>query len=125
MNRDETQRLAAMANAMRPDWPTRSLVTFIETRLPERTYREAAVALAWVAADPATATPKRVLEAGPWWNATRAQGATVSVVPTMCGLHPAHKALGCLDCAGDLADVDHAAHVARIRATLRAAKGNR
>src|SRR5690606_24893959 len=32
--------------------------------------RDVAVAMAWVAADPESKTPARVLEAGPWWAAT-------------------------------------------------------
>jgi hypothetical protein len=86
ISRDETERLAAMANALRPDWPLKSLTTFIVNELTRRTYREVAIALAWIATDPATDTPKRMLEAGPWWNASRAQAATVSVVVTRCAV---------------------------------------
>ena len=64
ISRDETERLAAMANALRPDWPLKSLTTFIVNELTRRTYREVAIALAWIATDPATDTPKRMLEAG-------------------------------------------------------------
>ena len=66
----EIDRLAAAVNALRPDWPTQSLRTFIAANLAERSYRDAALALAWVATDPQTRTPKRVLEGGPWWRAT-------------------------------------------------------
>ena len=119
ISRDETERLAAMANAMRPDWPTKSLVTFISRELTQRTYREAAVALAWIATDPATVTPRRMLEQGPWWLASRAQAATVSVIATRCGEHPAHPAARCPECPTpeDVAAVDHAAHAAKIRET--------
>ena len=119
LSRDDTHRLAAMAGALRPDWPVKSLLTFISTQLADRTYREAAVALTWVATDPETATPRRVLEAGPWWNATRAHAATVSVIPTMCADHPAQKAWRCPDCAEDLAAVDHEAHAAHARDQIR------
>ena len=67
----EIDRLAAATNALRPDWPVQSLRTFITTNLAERSYRDATVALAWVATDPTSRTPKRVLEAGPWWLACR------------------------------------------------------
>lgn len=73
MNRTEAQRLAASINALRPDWPVKSLMTLIETELHLRSYRDAAVALAYVATDPGTRTPKRVAEAGPWWAATPGQ----------------------------------------------------
>ena len=120
ISRDETERLAAMANALRPDWPVKSLTTFIVNELTRRTYREVAIALAWVATDPATDTPKRMLEAGPWWNASRAQAATVSVVVTRCGDHPEHPAARCPICE-TRGEVDHQAGVALVKAALREA----
>lgn len=69
MNDNETQRIAAAINALRPDWPTQSLATLITSKLGTRTRRDVAVALTWVACDSATRSPARVLEAGPWWNA--------------------------------------------------------
>lgn len=68
MNTNEIARLAAAVNNLRPGWPTVSLQTFIADNLAQRTYRDAAVALAYVACDPDSRTPKRVLEAGPWWQ---------------------------------------------------------
>lgn len=119
ISRDETERLAAMANALRPDWPLKSLTTFIVNELTRRTYREVAIALAWIATDPATDTPKRMLEAGPWWNASRAQAATVSVVVTRCGEHPAHPAARCPACEeANRGEVDHDAGVAAVREAL-------
>ncbi len=119
ISRDETERLAAMANALRPDWPLKSLTTFIVNELTRRTYREVAIALAWIATDPATDTPKRMLEAGPWWNASRAQAATVSVVVTRCGEHPEHPAARCPACEeANRGEVDHEAGVAAVREAL-------
>ncbi len=65
----EIDRLAAAINTLRPDWPRTSLKTFIRTRLNDRPLRDVTIALAWIAADPDTDTPARVLEAGPWWQA--------------------------------------------------------
>ena len=122
ISRDETERLAAMANALRPDWPLKSLTTFIVNELTRRTYREVAIALAWIATDPATDTPKRMLEAGPWWNASRAQAATVSVVVTRCPEHPEHPAARCPECEeANRGEVDHQAGVAAVREALRSA----
>ena len=119
IDHDGTHRLAAMANALRPDWPVKSLATFIVNELTRRTYREVAIALAWVATDPATDTPKRMLEAGPWWNASRAQAATVSVVVTRCGEHPEHPAARCPACEeANRGEVDHQAGVALVKAAL-------
>ena len=65
----EIDRWAGAINQLRPDWPCASLRTFAATNLADRAYRDALVAGVWVAADPDTRTPARVLEAGPWWAA--------------------------------------------------------
>jgi hypothetical protein len=70
MNENEIDRIAAAANALRPDWPIGSLRTLLnKPELVNRPRRDMAVALAWVACDSQTKTPARVLEAGPWWQA--------------------------------------------------------
>ena len=71
MTRDEIERLAHAINQLRPDWPIASLRTGITRDLGTRAYRDAAIALTWVACDPTSRTPARVLEAGPWWLATQ------------------------------------------------------
>lgn len=113
LSHEEVHRLAAALNSLRPDWPARSIATFIDRELKARTYRETAVALAWVATDPTTETPKRVLEQGPWWLATRAQAATVSVIPTRCGEHPEHRASSCPECTQRSGDAAAGAELAR------------
>jgi hypothetical protein len=72
MDLTDTTRLAAIINCIRPDWPQASLTTHIAKHLSHRPFRDALIALAWVAADPDTATPARVLEHGPWWDAVAA-----------------------------------------------------
>lgn len=67
----ELEHLAAMANALRPDWPIRSLLTHLTANHGTRSYRDLAIALAWIATDPDTQTPARLLEQGPWWTLTR------------------------------------------------------
>jgi hypothetical protein len=69
MNEHEAERIAAALNMARPDWPKTSLMTLLKKHLMERPRRDVFVALAWVASEPNTATPARVLEAGPWWRA--------------------------------------------------------
>lgn len=76
LDRTEIERLAAAAAALRPDWPVKSLCTFLTNDHAHKAYRDVAVALAWIATDPATQTPKRMNEPGPWWTATRAVGGT-------------------------------------------------
>jgi hypothetical protein len=72
----EVSRLADSVTGLRPDWPGRSVRAFIAAHLRDRTFADVAVALAVVAADPASETPARVLEPGPWWLATRANRPT-------------------------------------------------
>lgn len=67
---EERQRLAMMGNALRPDWPPKSLYSLLtdDEVLVKRAYRDVACALAWVATDVETRTPKRLAEPGPWWG---------------------------------------------------------
>ena len=95
----EAHRLAAAINQLRPEWPLASLSTFIRNQLHTRAYRDAAVALTWVATDPGTHTPARVLEAGPWWQTASADKPTLSAKTTHCPDHPPHPAWNCPDCA--------------------------
>lgn len=68
----EASRIADAVAALRPDWPARSVRTLVAGRLRDRAYADVAVALTVVACDPASTTPARVLEVGPWWTATTA-----------------------------------------------------
>lgn len=94
--RTEIEQLAAMGHALRPDWPTRSLVTHLARNHAERPYAHVAVALAWVATDPRTKTPARLAENGPWWAATRAT-STPSTWQA-CPDHPGQPAGRCREC---------------------------
>jgi hypothetical protein len=77
MDDHEAQRIAAAMHAARPDWPAASVLTLIRKKLIDRPRRDVFVALAWVASEPASHTPARVLEAGPWWRAVAIEGAPV------------------------------------------------
>jgi hypothetical protein len=66
----QIERLAAMANALRPDWPTRSIQTHITTHHNQRAYRDLALALTYVATDSESSTPARLNQPGPWWRLT-------------------------------------------------------
>lgn len=82
MNEHEIDRLASAFHVMRPDWPHASLRTFITKNLADRPRRDVAVALAWISCESNTATPARVLEAGPWWKATNAEATSSTTVHT-------------------------------------------
>lgn len=72
MNEHEITRIAGAMHVARPDWPAASVATLIRKNLADRPRRDVFVALAWVASEPNSATPARVLEAGPWWKAAGA-----------------------------------------------------
>lgn len=73
----EAQKLSAMGNTLRPDWKPGSLLTFITQELKTRTFREIAIALAYVGCDPEIRTPGVLRDAGPWWEAARPIAAPV------------------------------------------------
>jgi hypothetical protein len=76
MEEHEIDRIAAAMHQLRPDWPVKSLKTMLHNpTLKDRPRRDVCVALAWVACEPNTATPGRVLEAGPWWRAAAIENA--------------------------------------------------
>ena len=123
MNQTETHRLTAAINALRPDWPVASLSSWIRKNLADKPYRDAAVALAWVATDPETTTPGRVLEAGPWWRAVVADKGTVSAITHRCPEHPSERAWDCPECAaGAVTDPDElGSRFDSLRAVARSA----
>jgi hypothetical protein len=109
IDQTDAHRLAAMAHALRADWPLRSLVTFIERDLAARAFRDIAVALAYVACEPNSATPKRLLEAGPWWRAASAPSDQTWRPPRKdecCPVHLGSWAGNCSGCAADRAAGD-------------------
>lgn len=89
---------------MRPDWPLRSLTTFIEKNLAARAYRDVAVALAWVATTD-TQTPRLLLEAGVWWKAAAIDDDGHMQRPPRkaddCPKHPGNWRTSCSACAAD------------------------
>lgn len=103
MTEGEIERLAGAISFLRPDWPAGSIKRFITTRpeLAARPLRDLALALTWVALDPTSTTPARVLEAGPWWQILRPEtGRDVAPVVTSpeCVDHPDHPASACPEC---------------------------
>lgn len=71
---NEIQRLAEALHALRPDWPVRSLITYLTRDHAARAFRDLAVAAVVVAVDEQTATPARLGEHGPWWVAAYQAG---------------------------------------------------
>lgn len=123
MSRTEVERLAAAGNALRPDWPIRSLVTILR-RHEHRAYLDVAVALAWVATDPQTETPGRLDELGPWWAATtRLTDPSRDAIPRRAEArcpqpgHEHERAARCRICAADAKAIDDREAAARAALT--------
>lgn len=124
MNENEIERIAAAANALRPDWPVSSLRTLLaRPELARRPRRDVAVALAWVACESTTKTPARVLEAGPWWQATNAESSGRTSYNVPCPDH-AGEVLPCGRCAAIAVPASTLAahHIANARGNLAAAR---
>lgn len=98
LSRTEVERLAAMANALRPDWSVKSLCTWLLEAHATKAYRDVAVALAWIATDPATRTPKRMDELGPWWTAARAASSDANDTHYPRCTEPGHKSFPAANC---------------------------
>jgi hypothetical protein len=91
MNEHEAARIASAVHHLRPDWPVKSILTLLLTKLADRPRRDVCVALAWVACESNTATPARVLEQGPWWRAAAVDSAPAGTANTFdratcCGI---------------------------------------
>lgn len=96
---DEIQRIAAAMNALRPDWRTNSLVTFLTKHHSGRAYRDLAIAGIAVATDTRTQTPHLLNEHGPWWVAAQAaSGNTTEHRYTRCP-EPGHTSFPANNCA--------------------------
>lgn len=90
--------------ALRPDWPIKSLRTFITVHLADRAFEDAAVAFTWVATRTPTKTPRLVLEPGPWWTVLNQAGAANPRAPRPgddCPLHPGNFPASCAGCRAD------------------------
>lgn len=123
MNRNEIQRLAAAGHRLRPEWRADSLETFIGKHLADRPFRDAAVALAWVATDDTATTPDLLRKSGPWWAvaASRTQDQPDGITPRdRCPYHP-DQPKACPDCAAYHRRAANRDQVASHMATIRAA----
>lgn len=124
MNDNEIERIAAMGHALRPDWPLSSLRTLLGgPELRTKARRDMAVALAWVACETATKTPRRVVESGPWWHAANVEtpDRVVRRPPRRedeCCAHPGEWADACRPCATEERAVDAGARVEPGRADI-------
>ena len=110
MNIHEAERIANAINVLRPDWPVASLRTLLgRPELTRRPRRDVLVALAWVAAEPESQKPYRVLESGPWWAAAAAEHARPATeAPEI--IPPEHQCAICSRRREDCARNPHGGH---------------
>jgi len=125
LSRSEIDRTAAAIHNLRPDWPTKSLATFIGTDMASMAYTDVTTALTIVAVDPKTQTPRRVLEAGPWWAAVQSAfggGSHGTSVPgpssRRCTVEGHETELARPYCRSCIADAQVAAEIAREEAGI-------
>lgn len=72
----QTALVASVANLLHPDWPVRSVRTHLDTHHAARPGYQLLVAAVACYGDPATATPARLGENGPWWRAAYVAAGT-------------------------------------------------
>ena len=119
MTKTEAERVAAMAHALRPDWPVKSLMTILAD-FASTPYQDAATQLAYLATDPTTVTPARFREDGPWRKiAYAARGEEPARSNNMrCHEHP-DQVMPCATCRAEMVPATAsqiAGHMAAIRA---------
>ena len=66
MELQDIQRIAVSVHQIRQQWPVESLKTFIRNRADRMTALDLHLQLIYVAHDPATTTPARIDQHGPW-----------------------------------------------------------
>lgn len=101
-NKQESERIAASINILRPDWSTGLILAVLgDDRCIRRGYADLAIAMTCVAVDPVSKKPGRIHENGPWWNASLATSPRPEVKPI--------KAADCAICfwPKGVAHVDH------------------
>ena len=96
----ELQVVAAAVAALRDDWPARSVLAHLrrEPGLRDRPYRHLVVAAVAVAVDPASKSPGRLTQSGPWWRAAAlsTEDATPDPPHPKCGHgNPAGRCKAC------------------------------
>lgn len=107
MNEHEIERIAGAMNHLRPDWPIKQLRTLLaDPRIAGRPRRDVVIALGYVACESNSASPYRVLEAGPWWQAVVASDGHVAInhppkAGQDCPHHPGQWADRCGGCLAD------------------------
>ena len=119
------ERIAAGFHAIRPDWPAASIRTMLSKRAANMPLRDICVMLAWIACDPASSTPARMFESGPWKRAAAIEGersprnVAVRDRCDVCGQgdhpftdHDYRRATSARDC-------DASAEVAHLRGLIR------
>ena len=87
MNRDEARRIADALQPLRADWSIAQVMAVLgHDQIRLRSYRDVAIAAVAVALDPTTRQPTRLLDKGPWWDATRPFAPVIQLYRRPTGL---------------------------------------
>lgn len=120
ITRAQAEAIATAVQQVRSDehprWDRPGILAAIEQASRMGSAADILAALAQLARRADVRTPMLLPKPGPHWVGT---AVAERRPPTMCGDHPALPALNCPECAAELRPVDHAAHAAQVRASLR------
>lgn len=113
LTQTQGQRLCELIHLLRKDWDIPGIAAAIRAVDIAPPAQIAAAALAYTA-NPDNRTPGGIPKPGPHW---RFLEAGAHRAPTMCGAHPAHRAIACPEC--DQMPVASPEHIAAVRLRMR------
>lgn len=95
LNETQIAIIAGSTNHLRPNWNVAAIRAVIRKLPTHHTPSQVAAALAYVACDPETRQPTRILEGGPWWPSVIASAPKLArkSEPTDCHIcgRPKHE----------------------------------
>ena len=93
LTREDAARIADAITVLRPTWTQNRLMALMANPAirARRQPKDVAAAFAWIALDPDTREPTRILESGPWWGTADVAAATTGPTyrytnPRDCGI---------------------------------------
>lgn len=96
LTRSQGEALLALVGTMRKDWDLPGIRAAITKAAEVGSGHDVIVATVRAATNLEARTPALIPQPGPHWQNTTAGGHQP---PTMCGIHPTHRALRCPECA--------------------------
>ena len=95
LNQSTGKALVQLIAAMRRDWQPAGIEAAVRKAAEDASANDVCVAAVRAAANPEAQTPGLICSPGPHWASTP---SGKRIVPTMCGVHPDHRAANCQPC---------------------------